>query len=218
MRRFPHLMAKKGSSTMLMTGLSGNEIYCLAQKGYNPGNIVVGNSVHSLGLIRGITSGLKTLSGGEIGSITQLIVDGRHAAINRLEQEAKNEGDGGLTGVTSDLRKLGNLMEFIAIGSSVRSVTNTGRFFSTACSGQDLFCQIDSGYEPRHFVIGNVAYALGLGRGIIGGLKILARRGSKPRRPNVVVMPSWTSSPRSCRLARAFAKCSWSARARITRR
>jgi uncharacterized protein YbjQ (UPF0145 family) len=177
MRRFPHLMAKKGSSTMLMTGLSGNEIYCLAQKGYNPGNIVVGNSVHSLGLIRGITSGLKTLSGGEIGSITQLIVDGRHAAINRLEQEAKNEGDGGLTGVTSDLRKLGNLMEFIAIGSSVRSVTNTGPFFSTACSGQDLFCQIDSGYEPRHFVIGNVAYALGLGRGIIGGLKILARRG-----------------------------------------
>jgi uncharacterized protein YbjQ (UPF0145 family) len=162
---------------MLMTGLSGNEIYCLAQKGYNPGNIVVGNSVHSLGFVRGITSGLKTLSGGEIGSITQLIVDGRHAAINRLEQEARDEGDGGLTGVTSDLRKLGNLMEFIAIGSSVRSVTNAGPFFSTACSGQDLFCQIDSGYEPRHFVIGNVAYALGLGRGIIGGLKILARRG-----------------------------------------
>jgi uncharacterized protein YbjQ (UPF0145 family) len=162
---------------MLMTGLSGNEIYCLAQKGYNPGNIVVGNSVHSLGLVRGITSGLKTLSGGEIGSITQLIVDGRHAAIKRLEQEAKDEGDGGLTGVTSDLRKLGNLMEFIAIGSSVRSVTNSGSFFSTACTGQDLFCQIDSGYEPRHFVIGNVAYALGLGRGIIGGLKVLARRG-----------------------------------------
>ena len=32
------------------TGLSGNEIFCLAQKGYVPGNIVVGNSVHSLGL------------------------------------------------------------------------------------------------------------------------------------------------------------------------
>ena len=55
---------------MLMTGLSGNEIYCLAQKGFDPGNIVVGNSVHSLGLVRGFTSGLKTLSGGEIGSIT----------------------------------------------------------------------------------------------------------------------------------------------------
>jgi uncharacterized protein YbjQ (UPF0145 family) len=163
--------------TMLMTGLSGNEIYCLAQKGYSPGNIVVGNSVYSLGFVRGITSGLKMLSGGEIGSITQLIVDGRHAAINRLEQEAKDEGDSGLTGVASELRKLSNLMEFIAIGSSVKSASGTVPFFSTACTGQDLFCQIDAGYEPRHFVIGNVAYALGLGRGITGGLKMLARRG-----------------------------------------
>jgi uncharacterized protein YbjQ (UPF0145 family) len=40
-----------------------------------------------------------------------------------------------------------------------------------------LFCQIDAGYEPRHFVIGNVAYALGIARGISGGLKMFARRG-----------------------------------------
>jgi uncharacterized protein YbjQ (UPF0145 family) len=162
---------------MLMTGLSGNEIYCLAQKGFDPGNIVVGNSVYSLGLVRGITSGLKTLSGGEIGSITQLIVDGRHAAISRLEREAQDEGDRGLTGVASELRKLGSLMEFLAIGSSVKSSAGTGPFFSTACTGQDLFCQIDAGYEPRHFVIGNVAYALGVARGITGGLKVFARRG-----------------------------------------
>ena len=162
---------------MLMTGLSGNEIYCLAQKGFEPGNIVVGNSVHSLGIVRGITSGLKTLSGGEIGSITQLIVDGRHAAIGRLEAEAKNEDASGLTGVSSELRNLGNLMEFLAVGSSVKSPDHSGPFFSSACSGQDLFSQLDSGYEPRHFVIGNVAYALGIGRGISGGLKIMARRG-----------------------------------------
>jgi len=104
---------------MLLTGLSGNEIYCLAQLGYEPGNIVVGNSVHSLGLVRGITSGLKTLAGGEIRSVTQLIVDGRHAAINRLEQEAHSENDRGLTGVTSELRQIGTLMEFIAVGSAI---------------------------------------------------------------------------------------------------
>ncbi|MGC8642342.1 MAG: heavy metal-binding domain-containing protein [Isosphaeraceae bacterium] len=162
---------------MLMTGLSGNEIYCLAQLGFGPGNIVVGNSVHSLGLVRGIASGLKTLSGGEIHSVTQLIVDGRHAAINRLEQEARNENAQGLTGVSSELRQIGNLMEFIALGSAVAGGSQSSSFFSTACSGQDLFCQIDSGYEPRHFVMGNMAYALGVGRGISGGLKMLARRG-----------------------------------------
>src|SRR5437867_24538 len=36
---------------MMMSGLSGNEIYCLAQKGWTPGNIVVGNSVYSLGFL-----------------------------------------------------------------------------------------------------------------------------------------------------------------------
>ena len=162
---------------MLLSGLSGNEIYCLVQKGFSPGNIVVGNSVYSLGLVQGITSGLKTLSGGEITNVTQLIVDGRHAAINRLEKEAVDEGDDGLTGVASDLRKISGMMEFIAIGSSVKKSGSASSFFSTACTGQDLFCQIDAGYEPRHFVMGNVAYALGIGRGITGGLKMLARRG-----------------------------------------
>lgn len=162
---------------MLMSGLSGNEIYCLTQKGWNPGNIVVGNSVYSLGLVRGITSGLKTLAGGEIGSITQLIADGRHAAIGRLEKEAAEHGAHGLTGVVSELKSVGNLMEFLAVGSAITGTAYTGPFFSTACTGQDLFCQLDSGYAPRHFVIGNVAYALGIGRGFTGALKMIARRG-----------------------------------------
>ena len=51
---------------MLLTGLSGNEIYCLAQKGWSPGDIVVGNSVYSLGFVRGLASGLQTMAGGEI--------------------------------------------------------------------------------------------------------------------------------------------------------
>lgn len=162
---------------MMLTGLSGNEIYCLAQKGWAPGNIVVGNSVYSLGVIRGLTSSLKTLAGGEIESITQLISDGRHAAVARLEEEAQREGAHGLTGVTSELRWVGNMAEFLAIGSAIKGSNYSGPFFSTACSGQDLYCQLDAGYEPRHFVIGNVAYALGLGRGIMGTLRQITVRG-----------------------------------------
>ncbi len=162
---------------MMMTGLSGNEIYCLAQKGWAPGNIVVGNSVYSLGILRGFTSGLQTLAGGELASVTQLISDGRHAAIKRLEDEATTEGAQGLTGVVSDLKTVGGLMEFLAIGSAIRSSEHTGPFFSTACSGQDLYCQLDAGYQPRHFVIGNVAYALGVGRGLLGTLRQITQRG-----------------------------------------
>lgn len=162
---------------MMMTGLSGNEIYCLAQKGWGPGNIVVGNSVYSLGLMNSFTSGLRTLAGGEVEGITQLISDGRHAAIKRLEDEAIEEQAHGLTGVVSELRKLSGLSEFLAIGSAVRGTNYQGPFFSTACSGQELYCQIDAGYWPRHFVIGNVAYALGVTRGLMGAFRQLARRG-----------------------------------------
>ncbi len=84
---------------MIISGLSGNEIYCLAQKNYAPGKIVVGNSVYSLGAIGGITSGLKAMSGGEITEITSLISEGRHTAIRRLEAEAQEQKAQGVTGV-----------------------------------------------------------------------------------------------------------------------
>src|SRR4029077_11864993 len=35
----------------------------------------------------------------------------------------------------------------------------------------------DAGYQPRHFVIGNVAYALGVGRGLTGALRMITKRG-----------------------------------------
>src|SRR5215467_6466128 len=106
---------------MLISGLSGNEIYCLAQKGWGPGNIVVGNSVYSLGFVRGLTSGLRTLAGGEIESITELIADGRHAAITRMEKEADHQKAHGLTGVASELKKVSGMIEFLAIGSAIKS-------------------------------------------------------------------------------------------------
>ncbi len=157
---------------MIVSGFSGNEIYCLAQKGWSPGSIVVGNSVQSLGVMGGLSSGLRTVAGGEITNLTQLIVEGRHAAIERLEKEAQDHGAHGVTGVTSEFRQLSGLNEFLAIGSSVTGkAADHGEFFTTACSGQDLYCQIDAGYHPRHFVMGNVAYALGVSRGFFGFLR-----------------------------------------------
>jgi uncharacterized protein YbjQ (UPF0145 family) len=146
-------------------------MYCLAEKGWAPGNIVVGNSVQSLGLVGGISSGLRTIAGGEIANLTQLITEGRHAAIQRLEKEALDQGAHGVTGVISDLKQLSGLNEFLAIGSTIKGTNYPGPFFTTACSGQDFYCQLDAGYLPRHFVMGNVAYALGVGRGFLGMLR-----------------------------------------------
>lgn len=160
----------------ISTGLSGNEIYCLKLKGYRPGNIVVGNSVHSLGLIGSISSGFRAIVGGEMTKVTTLIEQGRETAYQRMEAEAKKMGATGITGVSSELVSIGTNIEFLSIGSCVHSdsSSNSGNF-STSDDGQQLFAQIDAGFHPICFVLGNVAYSMGLSRGIKGGLKTLAR-------------------------------------------
>src|SRR5215213_4587396 len=114
---------------MIISGLSGNEIYCLAQKGYAPGKIVVGNSVYSLGVAGGISSSFKAMAGGEIGEITSMISEGRHAAISRLVQEAQQGQAQGVTGVASDLKTIGTMKEFLAVGSAIHSAAPSGPFF-----------------------------------------------------------------------------------------
>jgi len=59
-----------GQAHRRVTGLSGNEIYCLNKVGMQPGNLVLGNSVFSLGIRQGLSAGFKNLAGGEITEIT----------------------------------------------------------------------------------------------------------------------------------------------------
>jgi len=160
---------------MLVCSLSGNEIFCLEQKGLLPGDIVVGNSVRSLGLGGAIGSTFRTLAGGEVENITQLISEGRHAAMARLVEEAHRHAAQGVTGVTTELSTLAGYTEFLSQGTSVSAAQPGQPFFTTSASGTELYCHLDAGYTPMSFVMGNVAYALGVGRGITGGLSTLAK-------------------------------------------
>jgi len=158
------------------TGLSGNEIFCLTQKGYKPGNIVVGNSVHALGFIGSIGSGLRAMLGGEIEQITSLIEEGRATAYKRMVHEAMSHQASGITGVSSELIFHGSNIEFLSIGSVVHAEnSNNQTQFSTSADGQELYAQLDAGYKPICFAFGNVAYSMGIGRGLLGGIKTLAR-------------------------------------------
>lgn len=154
-------------------------MYCLDKAGYKAGDLVVGNSVHSLGFGRSIGSTLRAIAGGEVTQITNLIEEGRASALSRMEKEALEHGSIGITGVTSELVFHGSNIEFLSVGSSIHKKGNTGEKetyeFSTSADGQDLYVQEDAGYTPKKFVFGNVAYSIGIASGIIGALKTLAR-------------------------------------------
>ena len=166
-----------GASMTIVTGLSGNEMYCLHAKGFTPGELVVGNSVHSIGFAGGIGAGIKTLTGGEVEQVTSIVHEGRQAAVERLMREAKHHGATGITGMNSELVWQGGNVEFLSIGNCIHhdGQKSAEPLFSSSADGQELFCQIDAGFTPIKFVFGNVAYSIGIGGGIMGGLKSLAR-------------------------------------------
>ncbi|MHB2018419.1 MAG: heavy metal-binding domain-containing protein [Candidatus Xenobia bacterium] len=161
----------------VMTGLSGNEIYCLHQKGLSPGDLVIGNSVFSMGMLGQLGSGFRTLVGGEVTQVTDVIRDGRGQSLTRMVAEAQKHGGVGITGVSSELVQHAGNIEFLSVGSCVHAEGQRAEKleFSSSADGQELYCQIDSGFRPLKFVFGNVAYSIGVGGNIMGSLKSLAR-------------------------------------------
>ncbi|HTS85790.1 MAG TPA: heavy metal-binding domain-containing protein [Usitatibacter sp.] len=161
----------------VMTGFSGNEMFCLGLKGFRPGDIVIGNSVHSLGFIGGLSSGFRGVMGGEVTEVTQIIHEGRQEATKRIVAEAQKNGAAGISGMTSELRHFQGNIEFISVGSCLYHEAGKQQTmeFSTSGDGQELYCLLDSGYVPKQFVFSNVAYSIGVTGGLLGSLKAMAR-------------------------------------------
>lgn len=159
-----------------VTGLSGNEIFCLSKVDMKPGQLCVGNSVVAIGLAGGLGAGLSALGGGEVDEVTALVRSGRQKSFDRMLLEARHYGGAGITGISFDLINHGGNLEFITLGSCVhRGQDEKPLSFSTSADAQQLYCQLDAGFEPLHFVFGNVAYSIGLGGNISGAFRSLVR-------------------------------------------
>jgi len=158
------------------SGLSGNEMYCVNLLGFLPGDLLVGNSVFSMGFLGGLGSGIRTFIGGEITQYTNMIAEGRRLSLQRFDTELQQAGGMGATGVTSELIFHPGNVEFLTVGSTIhRRDGQPVSTFTTAADGQELYCQWDAGYTPISFVFGNVAYSIGVRRGITGAFRQLAK-------------------------------------------
>ncbi len=167
------------------SGLSGNELYCAALVGYQPGNLLVGNSVFALGFLGGVKTSIRTFVGGELAQITNMIAEGRRLGLERFESELEQSNASAATGVTSDLIFHPGNVEFLSVGSAIHANGdyNLGKFTSSS-DGQELFCQIDANYFPIDFVFGNVAYSIGAARGVVGTIKEFTK-GEVPQFSNI---------------------------------
>lgn len=136
----------------------------------------MGNSVYSLGYIGGMLSNVHTTLGGEITQYTNMISEGRRLSLERFEKELQAAGGNGAAGVTSELIFHPGNIEFLSIGSSLyaNNASPSNQTMTTAADGQELFCQLDAGFQPLSFVLGNVAYSIGIGRNMLGSLRQMA--------------------------------------------
>jgi uncharacterized protein YbjQ (UPF0145 family) len=161
----------------VVTGLSGNELFCIDKLGYRAGDLLVGNSVYSLGLLGGIGSAFTAMAGGEVNQITEMITAGRHLSTQRLMNEMRQSSMHGATGMSSELIFHAGNVEFLSVASGL--YRKDGQMpqwaFTTSADAQELWCQEDSGYAPVAFAMGNVAYSIGVGRGITGAFKQLQK-------------------------------------------
>jgi uncharacterized protein YbjQ (UPF0145 family) len=119
----------------------------------------------------------RTIAGGEVRQVTQTISEGRHQSFARILNEAQQRGAQGVADVTSDLRHFQGNIEFLSVASAIHTdqPDAAGGVFSAYANGQELYCIYDCGYQPLRFVMGNVAYSMGLGGGLVGGLKRMVR-------------------------------------------
>ncbi len=160
----------------VISGLSGNEMYCVDLLGYRPGDLLIGNSVYSLGFLGSIGGGIQAIVGGEVGQVTNIISEGRHLAQKRLIDELSQRKGDGVSGMSSELIFHGGNIEFLSVASTIHGKDGSKpNVFTTSSDGQELFCQIDAGYTPISFVMGNVAYSIGVGRGIGGFFKQMVK-------------------------------------------
>ena len=143
--------------------LSVSEYVLLGEAGFEPLGFVMGTSIYHIGI--------QVMNWGqsqELTTLTQAMYYARELAMQRMQAEADHLGADGVIGVKLTLQKYvwgHDVMEFIATGTAVRSVTGNGihrapngRAFSSGLSGQDFYRLLSAGSVPVAFLLGTCVF------------------------------------------------------------
>ena len=83
--------------------------------------VVYGLVVRSMGMVGGMTAGIKALRRGEVPEYTQLLEDSRRHAIDRMVENAQLMGADAIVAVRFDSSEIGQqLTEIVAYGTAVK--------------------------------------------------------------------------------------------------
>jgi uncharacterized protein YbjQ (UPF0145 family) len=82
--------------------------------------LAFGLVVRSMGLMKGVAAGFKSLRQGEVGQYTELLEDSRRHAVDRMIENARLLGANAVVAMRFDSSEIGQqLTEIVAYGSAV---------------------------------------------------------------------------------------------------
>lgn len=167
--------------------LSVSEFALLDAAGFEPLEFVMGSSVYHIGWQQ---QNLRQST--ELQVLTQAMYTARFNAMGRMLSEAAQVQADGVVGTRLTFRQHGlsaEHIEFIAVGTSVRSKEHPGRFrrpdgapFTSHLDVRDFYTLLGTGHVPVEFVMGVCVYHVAAQ----GFLQTLGQMGQK------VEMPQWT--------------------------
>jgi uncharacterized protein YbjQ (UPF0145 family) len=107
-----------------LSDLTAGDFWLLADRGFVPLGLVLGNSVFSMGIAGGLATGLRGLARGELVELTELMYDARRLALARMKAEADDLGADAVVGVKLSIVHHGDNIEVTAVGTAVRKVAD----------------------------------------------------------------------------------------------
>jgi uncharacterized protein YbjQ (UPF0145 family) len=156
-------LAEVAAGKCFSSDLSVSEFVLVRESGFEPVAMVVGSSMYHIGI-----QVARWGQSQELGVLSQAMYAGREAALTRMIAEAASVGADGVVGVRIDMNMYAGgheVMEFMAVGTAVRSVSQPGAYrapsgqpFSSDLSGQDFYALTRTGHFPVAFVLGTCVY------------------------------------------------------------
>jgi uncharacterized protein YbjQ (UPF0145 family) len=150
---------------VVTSDLSVSEYLLLAEAGYEPLGFVAGSSMHHIGL-----PAAKWPQNAEIDVLTAAMRTGRDLAMSRMRAQAQQLSADGIVGVQLVIHEYlwgGDVMEFLATGTAVRSRPGQpsqrppdGEAFTCDLSVQDLYRLRAAGAVPVACVFGTCVYRI----------------------------------------------------------
>jgi uncharacterized protein YbjQ (UPF0145 family) len=178
-------LAQVGAGQCFTSDLSVNEFLLIGESGFEPLSMVMGCSMFHVGIQVG-----RWGQSMELDVLTQAMYGGRAAAMARMVAEAAGVGADGIVGVHLSLNMYEGgqeVMEFMAVGTAVRSTTHPGAYrapsglpFTSALSGQDFHTLCRTGNFPVALVFGTCVYHVAH-QGVVQSLRQVGQNVEMPQ-------------------------------------